>query len=210
MTAIAVAAFGAVSAMGEGGAAAHAGSPGSRATVAIERDPELEAAGLGRPFAARVRSGGKADDAAAMLWRALASCAEMLDEARPGWRGDRVGLVLGTACGGMRAAQSAFETLERGGRIFDIEAPTYFGPMAHASRRLGLAFDPSLLVLGACASSTIAIGLAMRFLERDACDIVLAGGFDEVTDFVAAGFESLRATTASPPPRPFRMGRDGM
>jgi 3-oxoacyl-[acyl-carrier-protein] synthase-1/3-oxoacyl-[acyl-carrier-protein] synthase II len=31
-----------------------------------------------------------------------------------------------------------------------------------------------------------------------------------VTVFVAAGFEALRATTAAPPPRPFRVGRDGM
>jgi 3-oxoacyl-[acyl-carrier-protein] synthase II len=210
MAAIAIVAFGAVSAMGEGRAAAHAGSPGSPATVSIERDLELEAAGLGRPFAARVRSSGEDDDAAGILWRALTRCAGKLDEARTGWRGDRVGLVLGTACGGMRAAQRAFETLERGGRIVDIEAPTYFGPMAHASRRLGLAFDPSLLVLGACASSTLAIGLAMRFLERDACDIVLAGGFDDVTDFVAAGFESLRAISASGHPCPFRLDRDGM
>jgi len=154
MTAIAMVAFGAVSAMGEGREAAHAGSPGSPATVAIERDPELEAAGVGRPFAARVRSGSEDNDAAAMLWRALASCAEKLDEARPRWRGERVGLVLGTACGGMREAQGAFEALERGGTIFDIEAPTYFGPMARASRGLGLALDPSILVLGACASWT--------------------------------------------------------
>ena len=36
------------------------------------------------------------------------------------------------------------------------------------------------------------------------------GGFDAVSTLVAAGFEVLRATTASPPPRPFRLGRDGM
>jgi 3-oxoacyl-[acyl-carrier-protein] synthase-1/3-oxoacyl-[acyl-carrier-protein] synthase II len=39
---------------------------------------------------------------------------------------------------------------------------------------------------------------------------VLAGGFDAVSVFVAAGFEALRATTATPPSRPFRVGRDGM
>jgi 3-oxoacyl-[acyl-carrier-protein] synthase II len=82
--------------------------------------------------------------------------------------------------------------------------------MARAARVMGCAFDPAMLVLGACASSTLAIGLAMRCLERGPCDLVLAGGFDEVTVFVAAGFEVLRATTASPPPRPFRLGRDGM
>jgi 3-oxoacyl-[acyl-carrier-protein] synthase-1/3-oxoacyl-[acyl-carrier-protein] synthase II len=67
-----------------------------------------------------------------------------------------------------------------------------------------------MLVLGACASATIAIGLGARALERGDCDLVLAGGFDDVTVFVAAGFEVLRATTAAPPARPFRAGRDGM
>lgn len=210
MSAIGIVAFGAVSALGEGRSAAHAGDAGSPARVAIERDPELVAAGLGRPFAARVRRDDEKNDAAAILWRALASCAEELDLARPGWRRERIGLVLGTACGGMRAAQVAFERLERGGAISDIEAPTYFGPMANAARRLGVAFDPSLLVLGACASSTLAVGLAMRFLERGGCDVVLAGGFDDVTDFVAAGFESLRAISASGRPCPFRLDRDGM
>ena len=37
----------------------------------------------------------------------------------------------------------------------------------------------------------------------------LAGGFDAISIFVAAGFEALRATTATVP-RPFRLGRDGM
>jgi 3-oxoacyl-[acyl-carrier-protein] synthase-1/3-oxoacyl-[acyl-carrier-protein] synthase II len=110
----------------------------------------------------------------------------------------------------MRGAERAFAAMARGERILDVEAPTYFGPMARAARLLGVAVDPSLLVLGACASSALAIGLATRCLARGACDLVLAGGFDEVTVFVAAGFEALRATTASPPPRPFRLGRDGM
>jgi 3-oxoacyl-[acyl-carrier-protein] synthase-1/3-oxoacyl-[acyl-carrier-protein] synthase II len=65
------------------------------------------------------------------------------------------------------------------------------------------------LVLGACASSTLAIGLAMRWLALGRCDVALAGGFDALSLFVASGFESLRATTASRP-RPFRIGRDGM
>lgn len=210
MTAVAIVAFGAVSALGEGREAAHVGVVGSPASVAIERDAELVAAGLGRPFVARVRRGGQEVGAAAILWRALAGCASDLDAKRPAWRRERVGLVLGTACGEMRVAQSAFDVLARGERVADIEAANYFGPMAHAARRLGLPLDPSLLVLGACASSTLAIGLAMRFLQRGACDLVLAGGFDEVTDFVAAGFESLRAISLAGKPSPFRLERDGM
>ncbi len=210
MTAVAIVALGAVSAMGEGRAAAHAGTPGQPATIAIARDPELVRQGLGRPNAARVHRAPGDVGATSLLWTALSACATELDAKRPGWRAERVGLVLGTACGEMRTAQEAFELLGRGQPVVDIEGATYFAPMARAARRLDVPLDPSILVLGACASSTLAIGLAMRLLQRDACDLVLAGGFDEVTDFVAAGFESLRAIAAAGHPCPFRLDRDGM
>jgi 3-oxoacyl-[acyl-carrier-protein] synthase-1/3-oxoacyl-[acyl-carrier-protein] synthase II len=210
VTAIGIVAYGAVSALGDQRNAVSAGNPGERARVVIRRDSRLEAAGLGRPFAARVDLVFAAGETSALLGRALGQCAAELDAKRPGWRGERVGLVLGTACGGMRAATRAFEAIDAGERIVDVEAPTYFGPMAVAARGLEIPLDPSVLVLGACASSTLAIGLAMRFLERGQCDLVLAGGFDDVTPFVASGFEALRAISATGRPRPFRVDRDGM
>ena len=210
MTAIAIVAWGAISGLGSGLAAANAGIPGDPARVAIRRDEELARAGLTRPFAARAEVGVREDRATAILESALVACFSDLDRVRPGWRDERLGLVLGTSSGGMRAAERAFDAMARGVAVTDVEAPTYFGPMARAVRRLGRPFDPCVLVLGACASATIAVGLGMRWLERGSCDLVLAGGFDEVTVFVAAGFEALRAVTASPPPRPFRVGRDGM
>jgi 3-oxoacyl-[acyl-carrier-protein] synthase-1/3-oxoacyl-[acyl-carrier-protein] synthase II len=207
---VAILAFGAVSALGEGAAAVHAGDVGEAPRVAIVRDEELERAGLRRPFVARASIGDPEDRATELLVRALAGCCRALDASRAGWRARRVGLILGTSSGGMRAAERAFAALAAGGAAPDAEAATYFGPMARAARGLGCSLDPAMLVLGACASSTLSLGLGMRCLERDACDIVLAGGFDDVTVFVAAGFEVLRATTATPPPRPFRRGRDGM
>lgn len=225
MSAVAVVAFGAVSALGEGRAAACAGVPGSVARTAIGRDLELERAGLTRPYAARAQvdeterghvgqtQGGLGETdghATIFLQRAMNACALDLDAVRPEWRNERVGLVLGTSSGGMRSAERMFAAIERGERIGDVESPTYFGPMARAARGLGIAFDPCVLVLGACASGALAVGLGKRWLERDSCDLILVGGFDEVTVFVAAGFEALRATTASPPPRPFRANRDGM
>ncbi len=211
MTAAAMIAWGAVSGLGSGAAAASAGELGEPARVVIARDEELAGAGLARPFAARVQADSPAEDrASAMLERALAACFSELDRARPAWREERLGLVVGTSSGGMRAAERAFDAIARSEPVADVEAPTYFGPVARVVRRLGLAFDPCVLVLGACASATLAVGLAARWLERGSCDVVFAGGFDEVTVFVAAGFEALRAVTASPPPRPFRVGRDGM
>jgi 3-oxoacyl-[acyl-carrier-protein] synthase-1/3-oxoacyl-[acyl-carrier-protein] synthase II len=210
VSAISIVAFGAVSAFGEGVVAASAGEVGDPARLAIRHDEELARAGLARPFAARAPTARGGDHATALLEQALNSCASDLDRVRPGWRSERVGLVIGTSAGGMRAAESAFAAMASGHAVADVEAPTYFGPMAVAARGLALPLDPSLLVLGACASAVLSIGLAARWLEREACDVVLAGGFDEVTVFVAAGFEALRATTGSPPPRPFRVGRDGM
>jgi len=210
MSTPAIVAFGAVSALGEQRAAANAGEYGRPARVAIRYDDELARAGLTRPFAARVQLGLVANRAALLLERALASCASELDAVRPAWRSERVGLVLGTSSGGMREAEIAFDRLARGERIADTEAVTYYGPMARAARWLHVPLDPSVLVLGACASASIAIGVATLWLDRATCDLVIAGGFDEVTVFVAAGFEALRATTAAPPPRPFRVGRDGM
>ena len=210
MSDVAIIAFGAVSALGEGASAVSAGVVGEVARLGIAHDDELARAGLARPFVARALIGDAEDRATALLGRALAGCVAELDGVRPGWRRERVGLVLGTSSGGMRAAEAAFAALANGEGVADREAATYFGPMARAARALGRELDPAILVLGACASSVLAIGLGVRCLARGACDVVLAGGFDDVTVFVASGFEVLRATTASPPPRPFRLGRDGM
>lgn len=205
MSRVAIVAYGALSALGEGEHAASAGVVGGAARLGIAHDAELAAAGLARPFVARVRIHETGEDrATSLLRRALTSCADDLDRARTGWRDERVGLVLGTSSGGMRSAERLFD----GATTADA---TYFAPMQDAASALGVTrLAPAMLVLAACASSTIAIGLATRWLELDECDVVLAGGFDAVSVFVAAGFEALRATTATPPPRPFRVGRDGM
>ncbi len=214
MSDVSIVAVGAVSALGEGRAAFDAGVVGEAARIAIGPDEELTRAGLARPYAARAAVPSGVDDRATwLLRRVIDDCARSLDGVRPGWRGERVGLVVGTSSGGMRLAERAFAQIAAGGACADPEGATYHGPVARAVRESGLALDPVLLVLGACASSALAIGMATRILSRGArgdCDLVLAGGFDDVTVFVASGFEALRATTASPPPRPFRLGRDGM
>jgi 3-oxoacyl-[acyl-carrier-protein] synthase II len=233
---VAIVAFGAVSALGEGEQAAHVGSVGEPARVVIGRDEELARAGLARPFAARVvlrpsssppvpgqtavpaalsslaAQETEEDRATRLLRRAMTGCAASLDERLPGWRGERIGLAIGTSSGGLRTAERVFTGLRQGSvpSSKDAAGSLYFAPMHQAASSLGLAFGPATLVLGACAASTIAIGLGMRWLSEGACDLVLAGGFDAVSVMVAAGFEVLRATTGEVPPRPFRLQRDGM
>ena len=110
----AVVAWGAVSARGEGNDAASAGTIGLAATSVITRDPELAAAGLARPFAARARvdatrDAGEAgieaaaeDRATRLLLRALDGCMRALDAEVPGWRRLRVGLAMEWRSAGSR------------------------------------------------------------------------------------------------------------
>ena len=212
MSGAAIVAFGAISAQGEGRDAFSVGAVGEEARQSIVVDDVLGAAGLARPFVARAPVIGPldpaADPAAILLGRALDACALMLDRGRPGWRALRVGLALGTSSGGMQIAERLFrDPAHDPGNALD---PLYFGPVVSVLGRSGQKYAPATLVLGACASSTLAMGIGTRWLAADACDIVLAGGFDAVTIFVAAGFETLRATTSELPPRPFRTERDGM
>lgn len=212
---IAIVARGACSALGEGEAAFAAGRPLERPVSRVKRDDELAAAGLTRPFVARapIPTPPAAEDrAAVLLERALRGCARELDEVDPSWRTRRVGFAIGTSSGGMRS----FESWTRGASADPrhVTSATYIGPFATALTRVPLTQDGSLApvacVLAACASSTIAIGLARAWLLEDRCDIALCGGYDAVSVFVAAGFESLRATCTDRGPLPFRVGRDGL
>lgn len=207
----AIVGFGALSALGEGTSALGVGRPGELAPSRVVRDPELERAGLRRPFCARVqnleesRAAATTDRATRLFERALTCCAAELDRVLPDWRTRRVGLAIGTSSGGMRSFEAAFGDA---GKLLRNGRATYLGPVLEASRPHD--FSPFALVLGACASGTLAIGLAREWLRTNECDVALCGGFDAVSVFVASGFEALRATSAEAPPRPFRRGRDGL
>lgn len=202
--ACAVVAWGASSALGEGDAAFACGTPGERAITRVVHDDELARAGLLRPYCGRVpiATPEGRDRATVLLERALEACARDLDDALPGWWEKRIGLAIGTSSGGMR-------TFERtpADQGLPIEG-TYLGPVLAAARPI--AFEPFALVLGACASSTLALGLGRAWLLEDACDVALCGGFDALAPFVASGFEVLRATSPTPGPQPFRTTRDGL
>ncbi len=211
MSDVAVVARGIVSALGDGEGALGPLSVGEPAPRAVTRDHELAAAGLVRPFAARVASLPEGRDrATTLLERAFASCAAELDAALPEWRALRVGAAIGTSSGGMRSFERVSDDVSGGdaASIARIVAASYAGPWIDTARPM--AFEPASLVLGACASGTLAMGLARAWLLDDRCDVALAGGFDAVSSFVAAGFESLRATCGASGPRPFREGRDGL
>lgn len=117
---------------------------------------------------------------------ALRAAREALDEAASPVEPHRFGLVLGTSLGG-----SALTHDELASGLADA---------------LGLR-GPRIVVSSACSSSTHALGLAKELLGAGHCDAVLAGGTDELTDRLFAGFSSL-GVLGSEPCAPFseRMG----
>jgi 3-oxoacyl-(acyl-carrier-protein) synthase len=60
----------------------------------------------------------------------------------------------------------------------------------YVSRKIG-ARGPQLTIVNACSSGTDAIGVALSWLKSDLCDIVLAGGADELNHIPYCGFSSL-------------------
>jgi 3-oxoacyl-[acyl-carrier-protein] synthase-1/3-oxoacyl-[acyl-carrier-protein] synthase II len=223
MSGAAVIAKGAVSALGIGSDAYRAAFEGEPARVALATDAALSEAKLRHPFCGRAPADLGAlpprvgdDRAAALLACALGQALTELERVRPGFRGERLGVAIGTSSGGMLSAERFFAARAAPPASMPelARGATYFAPLAAVLDAFGLGAararaGRATQVLAACAASTIAMGLGVRWLERGACDVVIAGGYDGVSVFVASGFEALRATTASRP-RPFRTGRDGM
>jgi len=210
----AIVAYGAISALGEGEAAFRVAAPGEVPRVAVARDAALAQAGLTRPYLARapLADDPLVDRGLLLVERAAAACLAMLDATLPGFRAQKLGLAIGTSSGGLRASEALFDDASspRGLHAAGRGEHTYFRGLSRVAAQVAAGPVRGALVLGACASSTIAIGLGCAWLADGSCDLVLAGGYDAVGTFVAAGFEAIRATSVSGVMRPFRAGRDGL
>ncbi len=131
---------------------------------------------------------------------------------------DRIGVLIGTAMGGMETIEREIATLnERGpSRVSPFFVPMYLADMAsgYVSITLG-AKGPNFATLSACASAAHAIGEGANTIRRNDADVMIVGGSEAaVTRGSVAGFAALQAlstrnsegTTAS---RPFDSTRDG-
>ena len=193
-----VIAFGAVSSLGRGRAAFAVPDVGEVAPSCFAPVPAYEAAGVRRSTAALIAlsPADRALDAGPVLLDlALTDCLAALDVARPQWRTERVGLVIGTSSGGVDASTQVFRALAAGRPPprAAVAACTYASGFSQAAASLGVPLAREASVLVACASSTIALGLAHLWTATDACDVVLAGGYDGLSLFVSSGFSSLAA-----------------
>jgi len=120
-------------------------------------------------------------------------------------RPERLGVVVGTALGGVEELERALAGDRRPRRVADA---LYASPARALARYLG-ARGPVLTVSTACASGATALGLAADLLRAGRADLVVAGGYDTLCRFVMRGFDALRALTRDRV-RPFDRRRSGL
>ncbi|MDX9992224.1 MAG: beta-ketoacyl-ACP synthase II [Anaerolineales bacterium] len=131
----------------------------------------------------------------------------------------RIGVVVSSAIGGLKAVQDAIFTLkEEGAR----KVSPFLIPMLMpngASGMIGIEFGlqgPSFSVASACASGADGIGTAMLMLRSGAADVVLAGAAEAticatgIGAFDRIGAMSRRNDDYSMTPQPFDKNRDGL
>ncbi len=132
--------------------------------------------------------------------------------------GDRVGVQIGSALGGVAYAETQVVNLMRDGiRAVDPRvALTTFGGAASCSIAIEFGFTgPNATNAMSCASGTIAVGEGWRLIREGRCDVVVAGGVEAPLAPLSFGaFSIIRAmSTRNDDPahacRPFDRGRDG-
>ena len=135
------------------------------------------------------------------LRHAIAAARQALRDAgiQTGGNGLRrdIAVVLGTCNGGLCSAEAEYAWKHgRSPRPFDermnLQAQLYGFGKAMASA-LGLGGE-TWVVTTACSSTTVALGLAQRLINRGYYDTVLVGGADVLSVANMSGFDSLKAT----------------
>ena len=149
----------------------------------------------------------------------VAAGREALDDAKlNGFDPDRVGVVFGSAIGGVPGILEQHETLLQRGP--DRVSPNFLPNVLVDSISGQLAITlgirgPNYAVVSACATGSHAIGEAAEMIKRGSADAVLAGGTEAcIVPLILAGFTAMRglAVEDENPPhasRPFDATRAG-
>jgi 3-oxoacyl-[acyl-carrier-protein] synthase II len=131
---------------------------------------------------------------------------------------DRVGILFGTAIGGIMGIVEQVDVLrERGpGRVAPTFIPNVLVDTASGQLAISLGFrGPNYAPVSACATGSTAVGEAAESIKRGDADAILAGGAEAcVTPLILAGFCAMRGLAAEEehPPRasrPFDATRAG-
>lgn len=129
----------------------------------------------------------------------------------------RTGVIIGSGFGGIETLEKQHMVLEEKGanRMSPFSVPMLLPNMASGQVAIKYGIKGFTgCVATACASSTNAIGDAFKVIQRNAADVMLAGGTEAaITRLSLAGFCAMRAMStnrdASDASRPFDLNRDG-
>lgn len=155
-----------------------------------------------------------------MIYGLVAADEAMRDAGLINYDGDRtrMGVSVGSGIGGMNTIyETCIEMHEHGPRFvspFFVPKGIINMTAGNISIKYGLK-GPNLAVVTACATAAHSIGEAVRLIQHDDADIMVAGGAEgAVCKIGIAGFSAMRAlSTRNDDPagasRPWDKGRDG-
>ncbi|HWY40299.1 MAG TPA: beta-ketoacyl-ACP synthase II [Chthoniobacterales bacterium] len=130
---------------------------------------------------------------------------------------DRVGVSFGTALGGIcKAEEQYIRFLKKGARgVQPTLAVQVFGGSAHSNIAIDFGFrGVGTTNSNSCASGTVSVGEALRYIRDDFVDVVVAGGAEApLTTITIGAFDIIKTMSRNPDPqlasRPFDKLRDG-
>ncbi len=139
-----------------------------------------------------------------LKWTIAAALSDAMLAGKLPYEPARCTALLGTTLHGMRAAGQYF-------RSNDLAALSTF--LAGDTLQLALGDLPfaglAATTCSACSSSLASVELGVTLLQTGKADLVIAGGYDTISEYVYGGFNSLRLVTDGPL-RPFSKDRKGM
>lgn len=151
---------------------------------------------------------------------AVASARLALEDAGLSWDVNepqlRTGVSFGTALGGISNAEAQHRKFfEQGPRaVNQLIGVQVFGGSAHANIAIEFGFrGPGTTNSNSCASGTVAVGEALRFIRDDMADVMIAGGAETpLSPLTFGAFDFISTMSRRDPPQsccPFDARRDG-
>jgi 3-oxoacyl-[acyl-carrier-protein] synthase II len=152
---------------------------------------------------------------------AVASAKLALDDARLEYSRERpqhrVGVSFGSALGGIcKAEEQYIRFLKKGARgVQPTLAVQVFGGSAHSNIAIDFGFrGVGTTNSNSCASGTVSIGEALRYIRDDFADVIVAGGAEApLTSITIGAFDIIKTMSRCDDPgfasRPFDRLRDG-
>jgi 3-oxoacyl-[acyl-carrier-protein] synthase II len=130
---------------------------------------------------------------------------------------DRIGVSFGTALGGIcKAEEQYIRFLKKGARgVQPTLAVQVFGGSAHSNIAIDFGFrGVGTTNSNSCASGTVSVGEALRYIRDNFADVVVAGGAEApLTTITICAFDIIKTMSRSDDPqtasRPFDKLRDG-